>query len=140
MASIYAQITLINAYDKVVVKHELESESTIRQIKVNALADSTALYLTINEDLKNQLGLEFIRTEKVKLDNGELIDAEIVGLVEVHFENTLTHCSALVLPINDVLLGSMQFLAMNLDIDKTTNKVFEKPFIKLRNSVRRILE
>ncbi len=140
MALTYAQITLINVYDKVVVKHELESESTIRQIKVNALADSKALYLTINEDLKKQLGLEFIRTEKVKLDNSELINAEIVGLVEVHFENTLTHCNAMVLPINDVLLGSMQFLAMNLDIDKTTNKVFEKPFIKLRNSVRRILE
>ena len=140
MALIYAPITLINAYDKLIVEDKLKAENSIRQIKVNALAESKALYLTINESIKNQLGLEFIRTEKVKLDNSELINAEIVGLVEVHFENTLTHCNAMVLPINDVLLGSMQFLAMNLDIDKTTNKVFEKPFIKLRNSVRRILE
>jgi hypothetical protein len=140
MPLIYAQITLINADDKLFVKHELEAVSTIRQIKVNALAESKALYLTINEDIKNQLGLEFVRTEKVKLDSGDLIEAEIVGLVEVHFENTLTHCNAMVLPINDVLLGSMPFLAMNLDIDKTTNTVFEKPFIKFRFSPRRLLE
>ena len=104
------------------------------------MAESKALYLTINESIKNQLGLELIRTEKVRLENGDLIDAEIVGLVEVHFENTSTHCSAMVLPINDVLLGSMQMLAMNLDIDRTENKVFKKPFIKFRYSPRRILE
>ena len=140
MALIYAPITLINGHDKLFVEDKLKAESNIRQIKVNALAESKAMYLTINESIKNQLGLTTIRTEKVRLENNTLIEAEIVSLVEVHFENTLTHCNAMVLPINDVLLGSMQMLAMNLDIDRAANKVFEKPFIKLRNSPRRIIE
>ena len=57
-------------------------------IRVNALVDSGAYFLAINERVLEQLGLSVIRKSTDALANGSIVDLKIVGPVEEIFENS----------------------------------------------------
>jgi clan AA aspartic protease len=128
MGLVYATITLINIDDKALFRRGYLKKEHIRQMEVTAMVDSGAVMLTINENIKHQLGLETIRVQTAQLANGSLVDLEVVGPVEVLFENRGATCSAFVIPgDNEVLLGAIPMEEMDVLIHPKDNKLIVNP-------------
>ena len=85
---VYADIELLNFSDVVLNRRGYLSEVDIRSIRVKALANSGAFELVINSELKERLDLRVIEKQTVVLDES-IEEAEIVGPVEVRFENQI---------------------------------------------------
>ena len=86
------------------------------------------LCFSVNEELKNQLGLKSIGFESATLTNSKIEKYEVVGPVTILFENRNTICRALVLPGNsEVLLGAIPMEDMDVIIDPKRQKLIVNP-------------
>ncbi len=133
MGLIYADIEIINGEDLVLARRKLFPEESVRRLSVSALVDSGAYMLCINENIQNNLDLPVIDATEAELANGQLVKLNVVGPVEIRFENRSTTCRAAVLPGNaEVLLGSIP--REDLDVvllprEQTIDVNPESPFI-----------
>jgi predicted aspartyl protease len=57
MGEVHTEITLVNIEDTMKARNGLIPESEIRQLTVNALIDTGAWTLVINEETRQKLGL-----------------------------------------------------------------------------------
>ena len=74
--------------------------------------------LCINEYLKSQLDLNVYETRETTMADGTIKEFEIVGPIDIKFENRSTTCRAMVLPgKSEVLLGSIPLEDMDVVID-----------------------
>jgi len=106
----------------------LIEETEIKQTTITALVDSGAFMLSINENIKTQLNLPLIENQFVTLADESTIEVEIVGPVEVKFENRSTTVRALVLPGDaEVLLGAIPMEDMDVLIDPRQQKLVVNP-------------
>ena len=118
MKPVRAEITLRNVEDEFRVKEGHIKEEEIRQVTVEALVDTHAWTLVINEALREKLGLDVTETEPATLADGTMVAYNVAGPIEVKWKNRRTICEALVLPdIEDVLLGAIPLEAMDLTVD-----------------------
>jgi clan AA aspartic protease len=128
MGLVFAEIELLNAGEAYLFRKKEIEESDIKQVKVRSLVDTGAYMLTINDDLKNQLDLPLIEKQFVTLADETQLEVEIVGPVEVRFENRRTTCDAVVLPnAQDVLLGSIPMEDMDVLIHPKEEKLVVNP-------------
>jgi clan AA aspartic protease len=115
MGLVYADLELVNSGDIVLAKRGYILPDDVRKIRVSALVDSGAYMMCINENLKNQLGLDVVDTMEAEMADGRLERLDVVGPVEVIFENRSTSCRAAVLPgVAEVLLGSIPMEDMDV--------------------------
>ncbi len=128
MGLTYADIELSSGEDVVLFRRgELPKES-VKKISVNALVDSGAYLLTINDDVKNQLDLRVIDKDLAELADGSLMEVDIVGPVEVRFENRRVTADAMVLPdATEILLGVIPMEGMDVMIDPKRQKLIVNP-------------
>jgi clan AA aspartic protease len=128
MGLVYADIELISSDDVALHRHGVISEDQIKRMTVNVLVDSGALMLTINDRIKAQLALPHIETSTAQLANGVVIEVEIVGPVEVRFENRRASVEAMVLP-GDVqpLLGAIPVENMDVLVDPQRGRLIVNP-------------
>ena len=128
MVHVYAEMTLLNAVDVVLAgRGDLPSEN-VRKMTVNAMVDSGAMMLTINEEIARQLGLITQRKQEVVLADGSIRRCDFVGPIDIHFENRFAGGNALVLPgADEVLLGVIPLEEMDVIIDPTTQKLAVHP-------------
>jgi len=118
MGLVYEEITLKNNYDVMKCDHGLIKESEIRQITVQALVDTGASTLVINEEIREKLGLEIKGKRYATLANSKKEVCKITGAVEIFWKDRSTILSPLVVPGNgDVLLGAIPLEAMDLIVD-----------------------
>ena len=118
MSLIHTEITLKNINDKIKAEEGVIDESCIRKITVNALIDTGAWTLVINEKIREKLGLKILGTELEALANGAIEEYNLAGPVEIRWNNRRVTCDALVMPdANDVLLGTIPLDAMDLTIN-----------------------
>jgi hypothetical protein len=95
MGLIYADIELINEYDKLLALDGLKKEADVRKMKCKALVDTGSIMMAINEEVQQQLGLRVITKQFANLANGEKTELNIVGPIELKFENrTFSVCFA----------------------------------------------
>ena len=128
MGHVFADITLLNTVDTVLAQQGDIPNESVRQMNVNAMVDSGAMTLTINEKIANQLGLSVQRRQEVVLADGSLRRCDYVGPVSIHFENRFACCPALVLPgADEVLLGVIPLEEMDVIIDPMTQKLAVHP-------------
>jgi len=128
MGLIYADIELTNCDDQALARRGYLAESQIKKMKTSALVDSGAYMLSINEQIKTQLDLPVLEEQTVELADGSLKKVEIVGPVDIRFENRQTTSRAVVLPhSNDVLLGSIPMEDMDVLIDPKRQKLIVNP-------------
>ncbi len=128
MGLIYAEIELINSFDMLAHKKGMLPDNQIKKMKVKALVDTGAYMLSINEELKIQLGLEILEIQEAELADGSLKKVEIVGPVEVRFENRRTTVDAAVLPnATETLLGAIPMEDMDVLIDPKQQKLIVNP-------------
>ena len=128
MSLVYADIELINADDLALVRRGHLKAGDVRKIKVTSLVDSGAYMLAVNEDVKNQLDLPVIDQQFAELADGSQIEVDVVGPVEVRFENRRVTADAMVLPgTGEILLGCIPMEGMDVVIDPKQQKLLVNP-------------
>jgi clan AA aspartic protease len=128
MGITYAEIELIRSDDLALLRAGYIQEEQINRIKVTALVDSGASMLTIPESIKNQLRLRKLDDQQAELADGSIINVEVVGPVEIRFENRMAIVSALVIPGEaEVLLGAILMQAMDVLIDPKQERLIVNP-------------
>ena len=137
MGLVYANIELINIEDEFSVKKHLIGIDEIRRMTISMMVDSGAITLTINEEIRQALGLEIIGHRLSQMADGRRADLPVVGPVKVVFEDRFCQTDALVLPgDNEALLGAIPMEAMDLWINPARNLLTgvhpEGPVMSLR--------
>ena len=118
MGLIYADLEIINTIDIALAKKSIIGEEEIKSLRVNALVDTGAYNMCINEIIQSQLELPFVEKRTGVLANGEIETYNLVGPLTIKFKNRTTICNALVLPgNNEVLLGAIPMEDMDVIID-----------------------
>ncbi len=128
MGLVYAEIELISVDDLALSRKGYLNKEQVKHIKVTALVDSGAYMLSINEEIKLQLGLVVLDKMQAELADGSLREIEIAGPVEIRFENRRTTVDAAVLPGDtEVLLGAIPMEDMDVLIDPRQQKLIVNP-------------
>jgi len=128
MGLVYAEIELIRGADIVLWQEGQLPADRIRRLKVNALVDTGAYMLAINQRIKTQLDLRKVSEQVAELADATQTILEIVGPVDVRFENRSTTVRAMVLPgDSEVLLGSIPMEDMDVLIDPKQQKLIVNP-------------
>jgi clan AA aspartic protease len=110
------EITLSNAKDDVRVEVGLLKD--IRTVTVEAMPDTGAWTLVINEDIRQKLGLKIEETSKSTLADGKTDTYSVTEGVKIRWKDRSTVLPALVVPdAKDVLLGALPLEAMDLIVD-----------------------
>jgi predicted aspartyl protease len=125
---IYATITLTNIRDRWRAESGAIPAGEVRSRDVECLVDTGATALTIPSSLRDELGLETVSTKLAIIATGEAVWCDLVGPVEVRFENRLSIGTALVVPGDgQVLLGAIQMEDMDLIPDPGTQRLIVNP-------------
>jgi clan AA aspartic protease len=143
MDLIYATIALMNGLDMGLAKMGKLDAEEVRSIGVRALVDSGAYMMAINENIQEYLQLPVLESRKSELANGQIVECNIVGPLEVRFQNRRTICQAIVLPGDaEVLLGSIPLEDMAVLIHPLRQELIVNPdfpdmaMTKLKRSTR----
>ena len=124
MSLVHTEITLKNAIDVATAKKGLIKEPEVRQVTIQALVDTGAWTLVINEATREKLGLDILGTDSGTLADGTDGAYNIAGPLEVLWKDRRTTCDALVLPnANEVLLGAIPLEALDLTVNPRTEEV-----------------
>ena len=128
MGITYADITLTNSGDLTLLHKGYIEKKEVKTTSVAALVDTGASMLTIPRSIQKQLGLPKIDEQNVELGNGSIITVDVVGPVEIRFENRVTITTAVVLPDEiEVLLGAIPLQAMDVLIDLRRERLVVNP-------------
>ena len=128
MGLIYAELELINAGDIELARRHYIGEEEIKRMRVNALVDTGAYMLCINESVQEQLQLPVLELRKGVNANGEIREYKVVGPIELKFKNRRTLCEAMVLSgDNEILLGSIPLENMDVLIDPLRQELIVNP-------------
>ena len=118
MSLVQTEITLKNVNDILLARNGYIKETEVRQMTIQALVDTGAWTLVINEATREKLGLDVLGTEPGTLADGTKIDYDMAGPLEVIWKNRRVTCDALVLPdAEDILLGAIPLEAMDLTVN-----------------------
>lgn len=128
MGYVYADIELTNEDDLAFQRRGWAAESEVRRVTTRAFVDCGALDLVINEKIQERLNLPVLHQRTVWLaDETERI-VDVVGPVEVRFENRSTIVKAIVLPgAEEVLLGAIPLEGLDVFIDPTNETLIVNP-------------
>jgi clan AA aspartic protease len=128
MGLVFADIELISGDDLAFFRRGRLQEDQIHRCTVQAMVDSGATMLAIPEFIKKQLDLQKITEIEAELADGSASAFEVVGPVEVRFQNRRTSVEALVVPnSNTVLLGAMPMEGMDVLIDPKRERLIVNP-------------
>lgn len=128
MGLVYAEIELINGGDLEMVRRKLMDKDEVKRMKVNALVDTGAIMLCINENIQEQLQLPVVEKRKAQMADGTIVEFEVVAPVELHFKNRRTSCQARVLPGNsEVLRGAIPLEDMDVLIHPQRQELIVNP-------------
>ena len=128
MGFIYATIELINNWDLEHVRRGLMDKDEVKSIRAEMLVDTASLYLCINETVNEVLNLPFLRKRKGRLANEQVVEYDIVGPVELRFENRAFLTEAMVLPGDaECLLGAIAMEAMDVLISPARQELIVNP-------------
>ncbi|HRG91054.1 MAG TPA: hypothetical protein PLW44_18655 [Chitinophagales bacterium] len=115
MGFVRASLELINASDISNFEGGFIPETSIRKMHITALVESGFVMMSINETVKEQLGLKVRDRRKIELADGTVRELEVVGPIEVRFENRMSTVNAMVLPGNqEPLLGAIPMEEMDV--------------------------
>ena len=128
MGLVYAEIELINFVDLANAKKHIIGQEEVKRTWVNALVDSGAIMLTINDSIKEQLGLDVLEHRTCETADGRIMKLEVVGPIEVKFKNRRSLTQALVMPgDNEVLLGAIPMEEMDVLIHPARQELIIHP-------------
>jgi len=124
MSIIRTEITIKNAGDVADVERGYITDAQVRSLTVQALADTGAWTLVIDEDTCQKLGLKLRGPEPGVLADGSTIIYQITDGVEVYWKDRHTVCPALVVPgADEILFGALPMEGMDLIVHPRKEEV-----------------
>jgi clan AA aspartic protease len=137
MGLTYANIELLNGDDLALSRRNYISDTEVRQIETSMLVDSGAIMLTINEEIRQALGLSIIDHRPSQLADGTRLNLPVAGSIVVRFMGRFCTTNALVLPEDsEPLLGAIPMEEMDLWVNPTRSVLTpvhpEGPVMSLR--------
>jgi clan AA aspartic protease len=140
MGYVYAEIELTSEKDLLSYQDGNLPEDKIKRVTVRALVDSGAYNLVINEEIKDQLNLPVRGTQTINLADETLLEVEIVGPVEVRFEDRTTSVRAYVLPgLEEILLGAIPLEGLDVIIDPLRERLLVNPPETTKSYIRQVV-
>lgn len=123
-----AEIELVSGDDLALHRHGIIQEEKIKRVSVNALLDSGAYMLVINDHIKEQLGLVVLEERVAKLADDTERRVDVVGPIEIRFANRRTIANAIVFSsTTEVLLGSIPMEDLDVLIDPKKQRLIVNP-------------
>ena len=98
MGTVYADIILTNAGDRINVHRGLITEPEVRRTTVTAIVDTGAAPLFITEAVCQQLGLVTEGERNARTANGARIACKVTEPVDIQWKERATTCRAVVMP------------------------------------------
>jgi clan AA aspartic protease len=124
MYEVHTEITLKNGGDVLKAQESLIKETEVRQVTVDAVVDTGAWTMVINEETRAKLGLTVLKTDIVNLAGGETTPCTVASPVEVWWKDRQTFCDVIVLPhATEILLGAIPMEGMDITVDPRQGKV-----------------
>jgi clan AA aspartic protease len=118
MSIVYTEITLKNEIDAAFAKRGYIKENEVRQMTTQAIVDTGAWTIVINEDIRDKLGLEENGYGEANLADGQKGEFPMAGPLEIRWKNRRFVCEALVMPdAPDILLGAIPLEGMDLTVN-----------------------
>jgi clan AA aspartic protease len=115
MGEVHAEIVLINNEDRSAANRGFIPQEQVRQLTVNALVDTGAWTLVINEETRQKLGLKVKETREATLAGGIKAPCQTTEFVVVRWKDREAACEAVVLPgETETLLGAYPLEGMDL--------------------------
>jgi clan AA aspartic protease len=128
MGYVYADIELTNRDDLALHRHGMLPESEVNKVTCRALVDSGAWDLVINEDVRQRLNLPLLERRTVRMADESLLDLDVVGPIEVRFEDRRTIVDAVIIPgTSEVLLGAYPMEGLDVMIDPKGERLIVNP-------------
>ncbi len=128
MGKIFADIIISNADDKALIRRGKIGRNELRSMNLNILVDTGAYNLAINERIANQLGLARLGFQTFQLADGSETTLEIVGPVDIQFENRETTCRAVMLQGDtEPLLGQIPIEDLDVVLLPREEKMIVNP-------------
>ena len=118
MGTFMEEITLENVIDRGLAEHGHIKDSEVRTLKVEAMPDTGAWTLVINEEVREKLGLGIEDEVHSTLADGTAAKYPRTGPIKIKWKNRSTTQSAVVIAgAKEVLLGALPLEAMDLIVD-----------------------
>jgi clan AA aspartic protease len=118
MGTFKEEITLENIVDRGLANRGYIKEVQIRTLTVQAMPDTGAWTLVINEDVREKLGLTIQGSAVSTLADGKTSNYPITESVKIQWKDRSIELSAVVVAeAKDVLLGAMPLEGMDLIVD-----------------------
>ena len=128
MGLVYADIELVRGDNLALAREGYRSEDQIRRCTVSAMVDSGATMLAIPAFVRKQLDLKKVSDIEAELVDGSSVAFEVVGPIEVRFQNRRTSVEALVIPDSTkVLLGAIPMEGLDVLIDPKREQLIVNP-------------
>jgi clan AA aspartic protease len=124
MGEVRTEITLVNLRDAGKAVDGIISQAEIRRLTVNAVVDTGAWTLVINEETREKLGLRVEKNNVTTVAEGGTVPSQVTEWVEIRWKDRESSCKAVVLPDEtDVLLGALPLEEMDLTVNPRTQEV-----------------
>ena len=124
MGEVRTEITLVNIRDTIKAQEGLIPESEIKRLTVNAVVDTGAWTLVINEAVREKLGLRVEGSLDTTVAGGGKIPSQVTEEVRICWKNRKASCEAVVLPgETEVLLGALPLEIMDLTVNPKRKEV-----------------
>jgi clan AA aspartic protease len=137
MGEVRTEITLVNIGDQNVADRGFMPQDQVRQLTVNAVVDTVAWTLVINEETRGKLGLRVKKPSETTVAGGGKVSSRITEYVEVRWKDRETACEAVVLPgEEEVLMGAYPLEGLDLMIHPKTQEVVGAHGDTVRNVVK----
>ena len=118
MSVVHTEIILKNEIDSAFAEKGYIKEDEIRQMTVEAIVDTGAWTIVINEETCEKLGLEDQGVGEATLADGQKAEYPMAGPLEIWWKNRSFVCCALVIPdAPETLLGALVLEGMDLTIN-----------------------
>jgi clan AA aspartic protease len=118
------KITLANAVDISNARNGLIPDTKIRKITIEAMPDTGAWTLVINEETRQKLGLAIEETSESTLADGKTDTYDVTEGVKIQWKNRSIILPAIVVPnAKDILLGALPLEAMDLMVDPVRERL-----------------
>jgi clan AA aspartic protease len=145
MGNFYEKITLENNGDRTLAERGYIQEDQIHILEVEAMPDTGAWRLVLNEETRQKLGLKTIGSVKSFLADGSSAQYDLTESVGIRWKNRYASMEAVVAPgAKAILLGAMPLEALDLCVDTVNQKLVgvhgDEPVCILYGTVGKELE
>ena len=128
MGLVMIKVKLANFTDMQMAERGVIPRDSVRQVEIEALADTGAIAMAIPEDVAEKLGAPVVRRDTVRVADGRTLPVDYVGGVWIEVLGRCVTGDAIVLPRGTTpLLGAVQLELMDLVVVPATGEVITNP-------------